>query len=63
MRKRCSKCGRNRDTKNFGRDKYRKDGLTHWCLDCRRESNKATQRRYAEANKQRAERLGQGDAD
>ena len=34
--KRCTKCGVEKEEKEFNRDKTRKDGLDHWCKACRR---------------------------
>jgi hypothetical protein len=37
MKKRCSKCGRDRELCRFTRNASRKDGLNHACRDCHRE--------------------------
>lgn len=33
--KKCSKCGEEKDLKNFHKDKYNTDGFTYSCKDCR----------------------------
>lgn len=38
--KRCSRCSRERPVHAFGADRSRSDGLTRYCRDCRRRSNK-----------------------
>ena len=34
--KRCSKCGETKLADEFGTNRYNRDGLTHWCTECRR---------------------------
>ena len=34
--KRCSKCGEEKEEGEFYKDKWTKDGLTHWCKTCRK---------------------------
>jgi hypothetical protein len=44
--KRCPKCGEVKPLTEFNRNRTTRDGLTHWCKECLRE----TSRRYREAN-------------
>jgi hypothetical protein len=37
MRKKCSKCGRTRKLRFFGKDVRYRMGVTGWCKDCKRE--------------------------
>lgn len=39
--KRCSKCGNTKATVDFYQSTKAKDGLTHWCKECMRESARA----------------------
>lgn len=34
MKKYCKKCDTVKDTTEFSKDKYSKDGLQHWCKSC-----------------------------
>ena len=34
--KRCSKCGETKLVDEFGTNRYNRDGLTHWCKECRK---------------------------
>ena len=37
--KTCTKCNKKRDLNNFNKNKWRKDGLDHYCKSCRSEAN------------------------
>lgn len=48
MKKKCPTCSKVRDSKFFGRNKFRSDGLQSQCKDCKRK----TQKNWYEKNKQ-----------
>jgi nuclear transport factor 2 (NTF2) superfamily protein len=51
IKKRCSKCKTQKDISDFGKKKYNKDGLNHYCLICERsrvKTNYATKTSYRE---------------
>lgn len=41
-KKRCSKCGKNRDTSKFNKHAFTKDKLGSWCKDCLRGRDRRT---------------------
>ena len=54
MFKRCTKCGIQKDTKEFNRDKYKRDGLACWCNACRKDyykEHKEQRKKYLEDHK------------
>ena len=53
MKKKCSKCGFEKDTSEFHRDKRCKDGLYSHCKECAREYT----RKYAKENRGRLKQL------
>jgi hypothetical protein len=49
--KNCSKCGINKDFCEFGKDKSRKDNLTPYCNECRKNIRKNNSKKTSEYNK------------
>lgn len=49
--KNCSKCGFNKDFCEFGKDKSRKDNLTPYCNECRKDIRKNNSEKTLEYNK------------
>ena len=50
--KKCSKCGEERDIKNFGKYKKSKDGLQPWCKGCKKQYYENNKDKYKENHKQ-----------
>lgn len=46
--KKCTKCGETKPRTEFGQDKKRKDGLTCWCLSCKKGAHDPVRKRIAD---------------
>ena len=54
-RKYCLRCGLNKELDAFGKDKYRPDGLTSACKQCRNNRSRETRQGYKQVNETRTE--------